>query len=174
MFLAKLKRKSIQKKFRKNHEESLLKTRILDASKIKTIGVLVEESQFLATNVLRSIESNFKISKDNIQFLVFKKFEKEEQYTNNECTFKDFGWYGSLKLNKLQEFVKNDYDLLINYGFEENLYLNMITLQSKSKFKVGFAATATEMYDLAVLDSERRIEVLNAETVKYLKILNKL
>lgn len=174
MFLAKLKRKSIQKKFRKSHDEAIQKARTLDAAKIKTIAVLVEETQFLATNVLRSIETNFKVSQDNIRFLVFKNFDKEQQYTDDECTFKDFGWYGSLKLNKLQEFVKNEYDLLINYGFEDNLYLNVITLQSKSKFKVGFAATATELYDLAVSDAEKNIDVLNAETAKYLKILNKL
>ena len=146
----------------------------MDASKIRTVGILIEESQFLAFNVLRAVENDFKIPKENLRFLVYKNFEKEQEYTDYECTFKDFGWYGSLKLNKLKEFVKNEYDLLINYGFEENLYLNVITLQSKSKFKVGFAAAETSLYDLAISDNERRIEVLNTEMVKYLKLLNKL
>ena len=169
----KLKKKSIQKYFDKERLQPSLESR--NANKIRTIGVLMEESQLLTSNnTLNSLQQNFQIPIENIQLLAFKKFEKKQVYTDFEITEKDFGWYGSLKLNKLQEFVKNEYDLLINYGFEENLYWNVITLQSHANFKVGFTSKKDGLYDLSISDTERNLDVLTSEMVKYLRILKKL
>ena len=173
--LSKLKKKSIQKHFSKEKSKNASVTRNLNAKRIRTIGVLMEESQLLTSNTtLNSIQQNFEIPLENIRLLVFKKFDKKQTYTDFECTENDFGWYGSLKLNKLQEFVKNEYDLLINYGFEENLYWNVITLHSQSNFKVGFASKEEGLYDLSISDNERNLDVLTAEMVKYLRILKKI
>jgi hypothetical protein len=173
--LSNLKKKSIQKYFTKEASKASLDSRNLNTKRIRTIGVLMEESQLLkSNNTLSSLQENFEIPLENIDLLVFKKFDKKQVYTDFECTEKDFGWYGSLKLNKLQEFVKNEYDLLINYGFEENLYWNVITLQSQSNFKVGFASIKDGLYDLSISDRERNLDVLTSEMVKYLRILKKL
>tara|TARA_B100000809_G_scaffold252094_1_gene286400 strand:+ start:29465 stop:29989 length:525 start_codon:yes stop_codon:yes gene_type:complete len=173
--LSKLKKKSIQKHFSREQSNASLNPRNINTKPIRKIGVLMEESQLLKSNdTLNSLQQNFEIPLENIELLVFKNFDKKQVYTDFECTEKDFGWYGSLKLNKLQEFVKNEYDLLINYGFEENLYWNVITLQSQSNFKVGFAAKKDGLYDLAISDTERNLDVLTSEMVKYLKILKKL
>lgn len=173
--LSKLKRKSILKYFSKESKKASSEPRILNTKRIRRIGVLMEDAQLLTSNsTLNSLQQNFEIPMENIQLLVFKKFDKKEVYTDFEFSEKDFGWYGSLKLNKLQEFVKNDYDLLINYGFEENLYWNVITLQSQSSFKVGFASKKNGLYDLSISDKERDLDVLTSEMVKYLKILKKL
>lgn len=173
--LSKLKKKSILKYFEKEVNVAASKTRNLNDRRIKTIGVLIEESHLMTSNnTLNSLQQNFEIPIENIELLVFKKFHKKEEYTDFECSEKAFGWYGSLKLNKLQEFVKNEYDLLINYGFEENLYWNVITLQSQSHFKVGFATKIDGLYDLSISDETRDLDVLTSEMVKYLKILKKI
>lgn len=173
--LANWKKKTIHKRFLKDKLNAKKAKRKLNSKTIKNIGILMEESQFLKSNVvLNKLQQELQVPLDNIEVLVFKSFQKNIEYSEFECTEKDFGWYGSLKLNKLQEFVKNEYDLLINYGFEENLYWNVITLHSLSNFKVGFASNEDSLYDLSVSDTERNLEVLTTEMIKYLKILKKI
>lgn len=173
--LSNLKKKSIAKRFQKDRLSQVVSSRNMNSKVIQKIAVLVEESQFLKSNAtLNALQQEFKIPLENIELLVFKPFEKKSVYTDFEINEKDFGWYGSLKLNKLQEFVKNEYDLLINYGFEENLYWNVITLHSLSRFKVGFTSKEDSLYDLSISDAERNLDVLTTEMVKYLKILKKL
>ena len=173
--LSKLKKKSIVRRFEKDKLKAVGSKRNMNTKTIKTVAILMEESQLLKSNkTLNLIQQEFKIPMGNIHLLVFKAFDKKAEYTDFECTEKDFGWRGSLKLNKLQEFVKNEYDLLINYGFQENLYWNVITLHSLSNFKVGFASGEDSLYDLSVSDTDRNLDVLTAEMIKYLKILKKI
>ncbi len=168
------KKKNLQKYFQKEIKIYEQSTRVITSGKIKSVAVLIEESQINDTLNFEKLKTVLNLSSDKFQILVFKPFVKKQVYAENEIHEKYFSWSGSLKLNKLSEFVKNDYDLLINYGFEENLYWKVITLQSQSKFKVGFSSLDNRLYDLSVSDSDRNMDVLNAETEKYLKILKKL
>ncbi len=173
--LSKLKKKSIVHRFERDKLKSSLLTRKMNTNRVSSVAVLMEESQLdQKDRILKTIQKEFKIPLDNIGLLVFKTFSKETHFNDYECSEKDFGWFFSLKLNKLEEFVRNEYDLLINYGFQENLYWNVITLQSLSNFKVGFASKEDNLYDLSVSDDKRDIDILTSEAVKYLKILKKL
>ncbi|MEI6865184.1 hypothetical protein [Flavicella sp.] len=173
--LSKLKKKSIAKRYQKDKLNQKYSIENRNRKVIKTIAILMEESQLLKSNpTLNSLQQEFKIPIENIHLIVFKNFKKGVVYTDFELTRNDFGWHGSLKSNKLQEFVKNEYDLLINYGFEENLYWNVITLHSLSNFKVGFTSKENRLYDLSISDTERNLDVLTDEMIKYLKILKKL
>ncbi|MFC2109749.1 DUF6913 domain-containing protein [Bacteroidota bacterium] len=174
MSVFQFKTNSIRKFFRKEISRQELVERKHSVNKINSIGVLVEEFQFFQEDIVKDVQKTYGVSNENIQILVFRPFVKKQEYSENEITEKDFGWSGSLKLNRLSEFVKNEYDLLINYGIEENLYLKVITLLSQSKFKVGFSSEDNRLYDLSISDKDRNIEVLNLEAVKYLKILKKL
>jgi hypothetical protein len=170
-----LKKKSIAKRFQKDKLKHLYLSRNINTKVIKKIAVLIEESQLLKSKTtLNVLQQEFKIPSENIQLLVYKPFEKGIVYRSFEINENDFGWYGSLKLNKLQEFVKNEYDLLINYGFEENLYWNVITLHALSNFKVGFTSKEDSLYDLSISDSGRNLDVLTTEMIKYLRILKKI
>lgn len=148
--------------------------RDISTNKIIKIGVLIENKQSFQKDVIGDLSRQFDLPKGNIDCLVFKNYAKKEELSSEFISENDFGWSGSLNLNRLSEFVKNDYDLLINYGFEENLYLKVITLRSRSKFKIGFTSCDEGLYDLAVSDVTRNIETLDLETEKYLKILKKI
>lgn len=170
----KLKKKQLLKSFQKELKAYQQLERNISTEKIESIAVLIENEQSFQRDVVGDLSRQFHISKENITCFVFKEFEKKEILSSEFISQNDFGWSGSLNLNSLSEFVKNDYDLLINYGFEDNLYLKVITLRSRSKFKIGFNSSDEGLYDLAVSDTERAIETLNLETDKYLKILKKI
>ncbi len=169
-----LKEKSRERFFKKELEGVKTENLQNNSGKIVTVGVLTEAEGSFTDKNLKDLQQKLGVQLKNIDTIVFKNYDKKETYQENEFTKKDFGWFGSLKLNRLNEFVKNDYDLLINYGIGENLYLKIITLRSQSKFKVGFANSENQLYHLTIDVVDKDIEVLNFETEKYLKILNKI
>ena len=169
-----LKHKTIERSFYRKREKLKGIKRHHKSTKIAKVGVLVDATILEDTNILSSISKHLSISKQDIELFKYQKHDSKKQLDPKTCSSKSFGWFGSLKLNTLQEFVKKDFDLFINYGFSENLYSNIITLQSNSNFKIGFASEFTDLYDLSVTDSQNDIECFNAEVAKYLKILKKL
>jgi len=174
MIFQRLKKHLFQKHLQKELEIYFELPRNLTEDPIQKIAVLVDEVQLLTSSIQMDLEEKLHVSSLDIEVLVFCPFDKKRTYLENEITKKDFGWSGSLKLNKLKEFVKSDCDLLINYGLEENLYWKVITLRSQSKFKIGFSSNDNRLYDLSVSDSKRNTTVLTREAEKYLKILKKI
>jgi hypothetical protein len=170
----KLKKKQLLKKFKREIKTFNELDRNITTEEIHTIAVLIENEQVFQRDIKGDLSRQFGIPKEGIDCLVYKSYQKNEEKNTEFISEIDFGWSGSLNLNSLSEFVKNDYDLLINYGFEENLYLKVITLRSQSKFKIGFATNDEGLYDLAISDDARNVETLNSETQKYLKILKKI
>ena len=174
MIFQRLKKHLLQKQLQKELEIYDELPRNLTEDPIKNIAVLIEENALLLSSIRMDLEKELQVSSLDIEVLVFCPFDKKRTYLENEITEKDFGWSGSLKLNKLKEFVKSDYDLLINYGLEENLCWKVITLRSQSKFKIGFSSNENRLYDLSVSDTMRSTKVLTREAEKYLKILKKI
>ena len=168
------KKKSIQRFFEKELTRQSTLVKSIPVSKIKKVAVLIEEASHDQNQIVSKIEEMYGIRGADVHVFVCCTYLKNRVYKANEFSEKSFGWLGSLKLNSLQEFVKIEYDLFINYGIAENLYMKVITLSSQSHFKIGFSSEDNRMYDLSIADSEKRIDTLNEEAVKYLKILKKL
>jgi hypothetical protein len=171
MIFQTLKYKTIERSFYRKRVKLKTIATYNKPHKVKKVGVLVDATILQQTNLLSSISKHLSIPKQAIELFQFQEHDSKKELDSNACSVKSFGWFGSLKLNTLQEFVKKDFDLFINYGFSENLYSNIITLQSKSNFKIGFASEFTDLYDLSVTDSQKDIESFNTEVAKYLKIL---
>ena len=132
--IKKLKLRSNQKFYKKNIEKNLLREKT--NSKIKRVLVLIDETHREKID-LYALAKNLNTNKVNVKILLYRKFEKQQEFLSNFFTEKDFGFGGSLKSNNLKDFVKNSSDLLISYAIEPNLYLNMVTLFG-SKIKNWF------------------------------------
>ncbi|NQY06286.1 MAG: hypothetical protein HRT68_08910, partial [Flavobacteriaceae bacterium] len=95
-------------------------------------------------------------------------------YAEGEFTIKDIGYFGKKKGNVLIDILNKEFDVLITYNREDDEVLNLITLESKSKFKVGFSVQDQRLNDLVIDIKTKDISAFNNELIKYLKILNKL
>ena len=72
-------------------------------------------------------------------------------------------------------FVDSNYDLLINYCSSDSIYVSLVAVRSKAKFKVGFAnETLQDLYDFMISVEGNKIDVFNDELAKYLQILDLL
>lgn len=169
--LANFKQKSIQKQYDKLVEKQPLVNN--KGGKVSTIAIILDNDALV--NVITSnLLSRFSFQKEAITFLVYRKFIKNQEASPRFFSEKEIGYKASLKSDNLNNFVKKDYDLLINYTKQSNLYTNIITLQSQAKLKAGFAEIDDRLFDIVVSDPTFNEAVLNQELKKYLTILNKL
>jgi len=66
-------------------------------------------------------------------------------------TREQLNWYGKPKGNTVDNFVVNDYDILIDFSEGDCLPLKYILAQSKARFKVGkYREGNEEAYDLMI------------------------
>ena len=87
---------------------------------------------------------------------------------------KDFNFKGRTELQSINEFVSNEFDLLINYYDVEKPVLLLLTNNSKAKFKVGFSSVDKKLNHLMINTNAENHTVFVHELFRYLKILNKI
>lgn len=173
MIFTGIKRKSNQLFFNKRLPDFLKNSCRSSSKKVKKVIVFLDDiSERSAIEV--GLISLLKLSKENVEILVFKPKASKENKIEGIFTSKDFGWYGKINSESLKSILTNKYDLLINYSKVESLYCNLLVLQCKATFRVGFAYFDNRFYDLLIECENTDIELFNDELEKYLKILNKI
>lgn len=172
MFLSKIKdfwTKKIVKKRLSNVKH------INSDSSIKKVGIIFDESYFYEKGKL--IEQLVKngIHSENIKFLVFKnKVKKNETFDYNVFTYKNINWNATFDSKEVNDFINDNFDLLISYYDTEKAPLLLVTNLSKSNFKVGFTSIDKRLNHFMIDTNAENYTVFIDELFKYLKILNKL
>jgi hypothetical protein len=142
---------------------------------IQTVGLLIDESYFLQKEaVVKEIIANG-ILENNIKIIVYKdKIKKSEVYAGPTLEAKHINW--NLKINNLaiNDFIDQQFDLLISYYDVEKAILLKVTHDSKAQFKVGFSSIDKKLNHLMINTNAENHTVFVHELFKYLKILNKI
>ncbi|MBS3992274.1 MAG: hypothetical protein KGZ87_00990 [Bacteroidetes bacterium] len=174
MIFTGLKKKRIQKIFekaiRKKHQEN----QSLQNGTIKSVGILIDEESYLKNDVIYLMQSILGLDEQAIHIFVMRKFRKKDQPSDIHFTVKDFGWVGEINNQKLQKFIDEPFEMLINFDAYNNTYIKYLTLLSKGKFKVGFTKTDDRLFNFMIVHNEDNLKPYVTELKKYLKILNKL
>lgn len=169
--ISKLKQKSIQKAYSKLIVKKV--TKKPTNNKVKRVAVLLD-NETLINVVISNLTNKLPFKKEQIAVYTFREYSKKQEESSEFFSDNDFGFKASLKSDNLKNFVKNDFDLLINYTKSANLFTNMVTLLSQAELKVGFAEIDDRLFDIVVSDATFNEAVLNQEIKKYLTILNKI
>ncbi|MBA6156597.1 hypothetical protein H3Z83_08740 [Tenacibaculum sp. S7007] len=169
--ISKLKQKSIQKAYSKLIVKKV--TKKPTNNKVKRVAVLLD-NETLINVVISNLTNKLPFKKEQITVYTFREYSKKQEESSEFFSDNDFGFKASLKSDNLKNFVKNDFDLLINYTKSANLFTNMVTLLSQAELKVGFAEIDDRLFDIVVSDATFNEAVLNQEIKKYLTILNKI
>jgi len=172
MFLNYIKRfvlkKTLKKSLHNVMDESL-------NSPIIWVGLIVDESNFLKTAALkREIISNG-ILENNIKVIVFRDVLKsKEVYLEPTFGLKDLNFKSEFTQQPINEFISEEFDLLINYYNEEKPFLLLLTNISKAKFKVGFSTVDKRLNHFLINIDPENYKGFTSELFRYLKILNKI
>jgi hypothetical protein len=171
MFLKGIKRKSAQKYLLKQ----LQVNRVVDQSKIKTIGILVDATVFNTFPYLNDIAKVFDVSEESISLLYYHPDKKIAGVFHAPVfTDKNLGFKGQLQNLNVKEFVVKEFDALLNFYNEDKQLLNLVAVQSKAKYKIGFSGVNDRINDLCIVTDVSDIKTFTFELKKYLSILNKI
>lgn len=173
MIFTGFKRKSNQLFLNKRLSEFLKKSTSVSSKEIEQILVILDDYSNL-DRIQKELLNCLNISKNNIEFVIFQQKPVKEQIAEEIISQKDFGWYGKIKSDKVKSVLTKKYDLLINYSKVDNLYCNLLLLQSKADFRAGFEHLDNRFYDLLINCEPDDFGSFNKELKKYLTILNKL
>ncbi|MBV7270215.1 DUF6913 domain-containing protein [Winogradskyella luteola] len=172
MFLKAFKEKSNRK-----YVNKLLDARKVAVSnqKVKVISVLLNADEFDDFETFRTYFKELNLTSPRHKIIAYTNDDKfESSQWETYFSPKDFGWKGKINNIDLQAFINEDYDVLISYYENENLYLNLITALSKANLKVGLCRNDERLYDLIIKTKPKDINTFKIEFKKYLNILNKL
>ncbi len=172
MFLKRFKKKSNQ-----NYINKILNSRnkSVNDNKIESVGVILNLDEFNEHENLRLFLKSIGIMENKIKFITFITDEKLvpnswDSYFNPE----NFGWNGKIKNIELQAFINTKFDALISYYKADNLELNTVTALSKANFKIGISVYDQRLNDFIIDIKPNQVNVFKQETIKYLKVLNKI
>ena len=173
MIFTGFKRKSAQFFFNKQLLKLLGNSEKPTSNKVKSVLVFLDEISE-KKSIQQSLMKTLGVKEDQLEFIVFRNKIPKKQICEDCFSPKDFGWSGKVKSENLNTILTKKYDLLINYSKVENIYRNLLILQSKAAFKVGFSHFDNRLYDLMIEGEKIDIDLFNRELKKYLEILNKI
>ncbi|AUC81919.1 hypothetical protein [Lacinutrix sp. Bg11-31] len=169
--------KGFKEKSNKNYINSQLKMRVVSQSNTKTkrIGVIFNAEELTNVPIFNALAEELNTKKENIEIIAFKpQVKKEEKAYSPTYTLKHLGWKGTIKEAALKQFLNTEFDLLISYYKKETTPLKLLTVASKSKFKVGILETDERINDLIIKTEINDFKTFTSELKKYLNILNKI
>ena len=173
MIFTGFKRKSNQFFLKRRLSDLLKKTSAISSKEIKHVIIFLDDISE-KDKIKSELLSLLNIAENNLKIVIFKQKIKDDQNLEEITTPKDFGWYGKIDSEKLKTILTKKYDLLINYSKVDNLYSNLLLLQCKAGFRVGFKHLDNRFYDLIIGCKWNDLELFNKELKKYLTILNKI
>jgi hypothetical protein len=144
-------------------------------SPVIRVGLIIDESNFLETVALKKEIISNGISENNIKVVVFREVVKsKEVYLEPTFGVKDLNFRSKFTQQSINEFIKEEFDLLINYYNEEKPFLLLLTNSSKAKFKVGFSNVDKRLNHFLINIDKENYKGFISELFRYLKILNKI
>ncbi|WP_299667672.1 hypothetical protein [uncultured Polaribacter sp.] len=146
--------------------------KIISSKKIHSVGILTSEDITLKIDVQEEIETTLGIR--NSKIYSFRKFSKIDDFSYKHFTDKEMSWNGKFTQTNFQSFLEQPFDLLIGYFNTNNIFLESAVLQSKARFKVGFAATNAALYEIEISENIESVKEFTSELKKYLQIIKKL
>lgn len=177
MFLEGIKNKFKQRSGRKNLKR-LLATPVSvtrDNKGIRSIACIVDLDKFEKSEVFFQFQEEFSLRSNAINIIGYKRFyDKNSPYALPVYSDKDLGWNGEIENSYVLEFLGREYDLLINYYDEDNLLLNLMSVKTRARLKVGFREVGPVYNDFMLTSPLNDFQTFKQELKKYLGIFKEI
>ncbi|MEX0273798.1 MAG: hypothetical protein AB3N16_05415 [Flavobacteriaceae bacterium] len=142
---------------------------------IASVGCIVDIDTFEDTNVFYELVEEFSLRPNAVKIIGYKKeYDKNSPYSTPVFSNKDLGWNGDIENSYALEFLGREYDLLINYFDGDNLMMQLLSLKTRAKIRVGFKTVDKRLNDLILDVPYTDFKMFKQELKKYLKVLKEL
>ncbi len=177
MFLKGIKDKFKHKSGKKFLKEELAKTppQVGRANGITSIGCIIDLDIFEKPELFFEFVDDYNLRPNAVKLIGYKKYyDKNSPYSTPVFSDKDLGWKGEIANSYALEFLGREYDLLINYYDTDNLLLQLMTVKSNARIKVGFKEVDQQLNDLILGLPLKDFKTFKLELKKYLRVLNEI
>ncbi|MEL6916829.1 MAG: hypothetical protein AAFO99_03770 [Bacteroidota bacterium] len=142
---------------------------------ITSVGCIVDLDKFNDTNRFFEFVDDFELRPEAVKIIGYKDYyDKNSPYATPVFSDKDLGWNGDIENSYALEFLSREYDLLINYYTDENLMLQLMSIKTKARIRVGFGEVDKKLNDLILKASISDFDTFKQELRKYLIVLNEI
>jgi hypothetical protein len=159
-------RYSFKKKFKnlKNQSKQSIKT-------FKSIVIIVPQEFTVFNKVFTDLSEELNISTNKITVVVYnkKKNLKISSDFKNQifCSKKQLGISGNFPVEMIALFEKK-FDLLVNYFNEKDIFPELISINCKSKLRVGFFKASHKINDVILDITPDETDLFLDESKNYL------
>jgi hypothetical protein len=169
----KFKQKSGHKFLKKAVEKPVPVTR--ENKGVRSLGCIVDLDKFEKSELFFQFQEEFSLRPNAVKIIGYKRFyDKNSPYATPVFSDKDLGWNGDIENSYALEFLSREYDLLVNYYDEDSLLLNLMTVKTKARLKVGFKEVNPAYNDLILDTPLKDFQTFKKELKKYLGIFNEI
>tara|TARA_R110002096_G_scaffold100148_4_gene221875 strand:+ start:738 stop:1271 length:534 start_codon:yes stop_codon:yes gene_type:complete len=177
MFLKRIKDKFKRKSGRKKLKQ-LVATPVAVAREskgIRSVGCIVDLDKFEKSEVFFKFQEELSLHPNAVKIIGYKRFyDKNSPYATPVFSDKDLGWNGEIENSYAHEFLGREYDLLVNYYDEDSLLLNLMSMKTKARLKVGFQKVGPTYNDLMLDTPLKDFQIFKKELKKYLGIFKEI
>ena len=143
----KFKRKAGLKYLDQNKKNKVVCSRVKKG--VRKIGCIVDLDMVNDASKFNEFISEFSLQPNALKIIGYKKEQdKNSPYSTPVFSDNDLGWGGKIENSYALEFLNKEYDLLVSFYTDDNLLLQLMTLQSKARIKVGFGEIDKNLNDL--------------------------
>lgn len=174
--------KGIRDKFKHKSGIKFLKERLSKTPQsidrpngITSIGCIVDLDNFEKPELFFEFVEDFGLRPNAVKIIGYKRYyDNNSPYATPVFSDKDLGWKGEIENSYALEFLNRDYDVLVNYYNEEKLLLQLMTVRTNARIKVGFQEVDRNLNDLILGTPFKDFKMFKLELKKYLRVLNEI
>lgn len=177
MFLKGIKDKLKQKSGRKFIQKALENPEppSTRSKGISSLGCIVDLDKFDKSDVFYQFLEDFELQPNAVKIIGYRSYyDKNSPYSTPVFSDKDLGWSGAIENSYALEFLSREYDLLVNYYEQDNLLLNLMSIKTKARMKVGFKPVGQEFNDLILDTPISDFKTFKTELKKYLGVFKEI
>jgi hypothetical protein len=142
---------------------------------INSIACLVDLDNFENANLFYEFVEEFSLRPNAVKIIGYKSYyDKNSPYATPVFSDKDLGWNGEIENSYVLEFLSREYDMLVNYYTDENLLLQLMSVKTRARIRVGFVEVDEQYNDLILASPMKDFKTFKQELKKYLRVLNEI
>jgi hypothetical protein len=142
---------------------------------ISFIGVLVDLDAFDRAERFHEFSESFGLRPNAVKVIGYRSFyDTNSPYSTPVFSDKDLGWNGAIHNSYVNEFLSREYDLLVNYYSKPNLMLQLMSIKTRARLRVGLAEVEMDYNDLILEVAMGDFATFRDELHKYLKVMKEI
>ena len=142
---------------------------------IYSLGVIADLDAFDKADRFHEFTETFGLRPNALKIIGYRAFyDTNSPYATPVFSDKDLGWNGTIENSYANEFLSREYDLLVNYYSEPNLMLQLMSVKTRARLRVGISGQELAYNDLMLEVPLKDFTTFRDELRKYLTVMKEL